>query len=343
MGVAFLLGGTGQIGRAAATALTQDGWEVVVASRSGSLPDALAETGIRSARVDRADPTGLRAALGEGADVVVDMVAFTQEHAEQLLALDGIVGSVVVISSASVYADTEGRTLDEATSLDTFPSLPVPIPETQPTAAPGEATYSTQKVAMEQTLLAGPLRATLLRPCAIYGPASAAPRELFFVRRILDGRRSAVLVQNGESRFHTTSVDNLAELIRLAASEPGTRVLNSGDPIPPTTREIGEAIAHAMDAELELVGVTESGFERPELANPWAVPRPFTLDLRKAEHDLGYRPLTTYADAVGATCTWLASELERRDFSDTYLANYFNYQAEDAELQHGRKEDTSTR
>jgi nucleoside-diphosphate-sugar epimerase len=105
------------------------------------------------------------------------------------------------------------------------------------------------------------------------------PRELFFVRRILDGRRSAILVSNGESRFHTTSVENLAEMIRLAAANPGTRVLNCGDPESPTTREIGEAISRAMNAELELVGIPESGLERPELGNPWGVPRPFLLDM----------------------------------------------------------------
>ena len=48
MGVAFLLGGTGQIGRAAAHVLTQDGREVVIASRSGTLPNGLAEVSLAS-------------------------------------------------------------------------------------------------------------------------------------------------------------------------------------------------------------------------------------------------------------------------------------------------------
>ena len=226
MGLAFLIGGTGQIGRAAALVLARDGWEVVVASRSGLLPDGLAGVGVRATPLDRADDAALHAALGEGADAVVDLIPFTRGDAEQLLALDGIAGSLVAISSASVYADDEGRTLDEATSVETFPSLPVPVPETQRTVAAGGETYSTRKVAMEETLLAGSLPATVIRPCAIYGPGSTAPREIFFVRRILDGRRSAILVSNGESRFHTTSVENLAEMIRLAAGKPATRVLN---------------------------------------------------------------------------------------------------------------------
>jgi nucleoside-diphosphate-sugar epimerase len=159
--------------------------------------------------------------LDAGVDVVVDVIPYTREHAEQLLALDGFVGSLIAISSASVCADEAGRTLDEATSRDAFPRVPVPIPESQRTAAPGDETYSTRKAAMEETPLAGGLRATVIRPCAIQGPGSAAPRELLFVRRILDRRRAAVLVSNGESRFHTTSVDNLAEVDQACRGPTG--------------------------------------------------------------------------------------------------------------------------
>jgi nucleoside-diphosphate-sugar epimerase len=235
---AVLIGGTGQIGRAAARALAGDGWEVVAVSRSGTLPDGLAELGVQAASADRGDDAALRGALGEGADVVVDTVAYTPAHGEQLNALAGLAGSLVVVSSASVYADDEGRTLDEAKGLDTFPRLPVPIPETQRTAEPGDQSYSPRKVALEQAVLAGPVPATVLRPCAIHGPGSPLPRELHFAQRALDGRRRVALASNGESRFHTTSVANLAELIRLAAAQPADRVLNAGDPDPPTTLEI---------------------------------------------------------------------------------------------------------
>ena len=87
-----------------------------------------------------------------------------------------------------------------------------------------------------------------------------------------------------------------------------------------------------MNAELELVGIPESGYERPELANPWGVPRPFVLDMAAAERELDYRAVVTYAAAVSASCSWLGTELGRRDFSDTYLADYFDYAAEDAAL-----------
>src|SRR5436309_724497 len=131
------------IGRAAARALAADGWGVVAVSRSGTLPEGLAELGVQSVAADRADDAQLRAALGSGADVVYDSVAMSREHGEQLNGLEGLVGSLVVISTASVYADDEGTAVDgEGGDL---PRLPAPILLTQPTAEPGQRTYSARK------------------------------------------------------------------------------------------------------------------------------------------------------------------------------------------------------
>ena len=133
--------------------------------------------------------------------MLVDVAAFTVEDATQLNTLSGRLGSMVAISSASVYTDAEGRTLDEASNLETFPLFPVPIPEDQPTVAGSEETYSTRKVALERELLDGPIRTAVIRPAAIHGPGSRLPRELFVVKRILDGRDVVVLVDNGEVAF----------------------------------------------------------------------------------------------------------------------------------------------
>jgi nucleoside-diphosphate-sugar epimerase len=323
---AVLIGGNGMIGRAAARALVADGWQVVALSRSGTLPEGLAELGVQAVAGDREDDAQLRAALGSGADVVLDTIAQTRAHGEQLNGLDGLAGSLVVISTASVYADDQGRALDGESE---FPVLPVPVPETQQTAEPGDATYSTRKAELEQTVLEGPLPSTVVRPCAIHGPGAKHPRELFFVKRALDGRRRVGLAFNGESRFHTTSVANLAELIRLAAAHPGDRALNSGDPDPPTTLEICEAIGRALDHEFEPVLLPDESVE-----NPWAVPGPFVVSMAAAEQELGYRPVTTYPEAVPETCAWVAGELERgRSWDGTYLEGMLDYAAEDEVLE----------
>ena len=322
---AVLIGGTGMIGRAAARALAEDGWDVVAVSRSGELPDGLAELGVESVVADRGDDAQLRAALGSGADVVYDSVAMNREHGEQLNRLEGLAGSLVVISTASVYADDEGRAFDgEGGEL---PRLPVPIPEMQPTAEPGDATYSTAKAELEQTLLHGPLPSTLIRACAVYGPGAKNPRELFFVKRAFDGRRRVALAWKGESRFHTVSVAHMAELIRLAAAQPGDRILNGGDPDPPSTLEICHAIGNALEFEFEpvLLGADE-------FSNPWGVPSssPLIVSMEAAERELGYRPVATYPEAVKETCAWLVGELERgRTWEGSYIEGSLDYAAED--------------
>jgi len=309
-GSAFILGGTGQIGCATAQRLREAGWDVTVAARTGG-----------DVRVDRNE--GLE--LPGEYDALVDCVAFTRAHAEQLLGL--AVGTVVVVSSASVYADDEGRTLDEAGETG-FPVYPVPIPETQRAVEPGDATYSTRKRALELALLEqDALPATVVRPCAIHGPHSRSHiREWYFVKRAQDGRRTLLLAHRGESRFHTTSVDNLAELIRLACEQPGTRVLNCGDPDAPTTLEIARAVSAAAGHEFVeclVPGALEAA------RNPWATPHPIVVDMAAAEHELGYRPVTTYPQAVEGTVRWL---LDEQPPLDPYMETFFDYEAEDAFL-----------
>ena len=334
---AFVLGGTGMIGRAVSRRLAEARWNVTVASRGELQVDEGQRGHARHVALDRHDGDALAAALGDGVDVLVDVIPYEQRDADQLVELRGRFGSVIAISSASVYCDERGRTLDESSGPDDFPVLQTPIWERQRTVEPGPDTYSKRKAAIERTLLADEtLRATVVRPCAIHGPGGHC-REWYFVKRIRDGRRAVVLPYRGESRFHTTSVDNLAELVWLAAERPGRRVLNCGDPEPPTVLEIARAIGGALGGEL--VEVTFPGPPVDGVGDhPWGVPRPFVVDMSEAELELGYRPVTTYAKAVKGTCEWLVAATAGRDWREVLhqLASHpgelFDYEAEDAFL-----------
>jgi nucleoside-diphosphate-sugar epimerase len=326
---AFLLGGSGQTGRALIPRLRERGWEVVVGSRG----EHELTPGVEHVQVDRADTDALRQALGVGADVLVDFVAFEQEHAEQLLALRELIGSLVVISTASVYTDREGRTFDEAKTPEQFPRFPIPISERdQPTVRPGGASYSTKKAAIERVLLGQTdLPASLIRAGAIYGPGGSV-REWYFVKRVLDGRRLVMLGDRGQSRFHPVSTENLAELIWLAAEHPGRRVVNAGDPGPPTLLEISRAIAAALGHEWTEVLLPTLG---EPCETPWSCPRPVVLDMTEAAFEVGYRPVTTYERAVPATCEWLVEATKEHPWQELmprmaeYLQDAFDYEAED--------------
>ncbi|WP_435059167.1 NAD-dependent epimerase/dehydratase family protein [Streptomyces sp. bgisy060] len=336
---AFVLGATGQVGRAAVRALVGDGWEVTAASRGG-LGDEGWPDGVRSVRLDRNEEGALAAALGGGTDVLVDMVAYDAGHAAQLTGLADRIGSAVVVSSGAVYEDGEGRSFDTQEEPDGFPSYPVPIPESQATVAPGSTSYSTRKVALERNLMAVGrlLPTTLLRAGAIHGPHCRSPRELFFVKRALDRRPVRVLAYGGAPRFHPAHVDNLAELIRLAAARPGTRVLNAADPEAPTVAEISAAVDAVVGVESETVLVDGPPPVGIVGLTPWGVDRPIVYDMTAAEHALGYRPVVRYAESLPATVDWLAERLVGRGWLEAfpnltkYGQDWFDYAAEDAWL-----------
>ncbi len=85
---ALILGGTGPIGRAAAARLLPLGWQVDLTGRDPThLPAELARAGAGFVAADRGDEEQLRAALGEGADLLVDCICFTAADATRLLPL----------------------------------------------------------------------------------------------------------------------------------------------------------------------------------------------------------------------------------------------------------------
>lgn len=331
---AFILGGTGQIGRAIAVELIEQGWRVTVAHRGiHSLPSNLSERGVEVVFLDREKPGELAWAVRSGADALIDTVAFGLDHARQLIEVQDNVGTFVVISSSSVYRDALGKTLDEARQSG-FPDLPVPIPETQPTVDPGPATYSTRKATVERTLLDhATTPVTVLRPGAIHGPGSQLSREWWFVKRILDGRKVIPLAYRGTSRFHATSVANIAALTRVAIEAPASRVLNIADPSAPSVAEIAAFISQHMSYTGDIVEVSGEDYPPIPAGHPGLCHAPLSSICRRPR-GVGYAPVTTYADAVKLTCDWLIETASDGDWRQRFPGiarspELFDYPTED--------------
>ena len=333
---AFVLGGTGFVGRHIARRLADTGWQVTVGSR-GEAPIPREVESLAHLTVDPSEGSGLEKALGDGVDVFVDVIPYEVQDATRLLALKDLFGSVIAISTCSVYADAEGRTLDEATSGANFPRLPVPIHEDQERVPPGEATYSTKKAAIEDILLGqSELTATVIRPCAIYGPGDTQCREWFFIKRALDGRPRVLLADEGETLFHTTSVHNLAELVRCAAERPIHDAFNCGDPDPPDVRGIARSIAEALDHEWEEILLPRARSDEGWVRNPWGVFHPWVVAMAKSRDELGYSPVTTYDEAIVETVGWVVDATRGKEWREVlpqaadYLGSKFDYAREDS-------------
>ena len=335
---AVILGGTGAIGFATARRLLAAGWRVDVTGRDpGHLPPGLEDAAFRP--LDRDDAGGLSDLLREGADLVVDCACYTAAQARALLPLVLDVASTVMVSSKAVYVDAAGR----HSNSPERPRFDGPISESQPTLRPNDAPfdspegYGANKVAAEEVLLDSGLPVTILRPSKVHGAWARRPREWAVVKRVLDGRRHALLAYRGEGGDHPSAAVNVAALIELAARRPGRRILNAADPDAPSALAIYRAVAahlgHAFD-EVLIDGPPHGAVGR----TPWDAVPPVVLDTSAAER-LGYAPVGSYATTVADEVDWLvglartgvpAWPLPRPD--DPFFARLLDYAAEDRYL-----------
>ena len=267
------------------------------------------------------------------ADCVIDTIAFDEGDVTDYD--PDRVGRLIAISSASVYRDTEGRTLDEAATCG-FPEFTGPITEDQPTVAPGPDTYSTRKIRMEKAARARfGERATIMRPCAIYGLWSRHPREYWFVKRLLDGRARIPVMHPEVSRFQTTNARDIAELaLEMAHAEIGG-TFNIADEYGPSVADIAREIGEFTGRHAELVEVpADKGSTIGR--TPWSVPRPFLIDGSKARAACGRAGSTYWPNARDAV-EWLVEHNPadwRAAFPQmtVYPWDLFDYAAEDAAM-----------
>ena len=248
MSKALVVGASGQLGHAMAQHLIHIGWQVSAVTRGGrplhpGLPG-------KASWLDGANRP-LSALLDETGpvDALFDPTIYTAEQAETVLASRHRFGTLVAISSASVYADAAGNSLE----TEDFPDFPAPIREDQPTVSAGTEGYSANKVAMERRLLASRHPVSILRPGAIHGLHARHPREWWLIKRAMDRRQAIPVAYGGESRFQTTAASGLASLAALCMQHPGQRVLNVADADAPSVAEIAQTVGQIMGHRFDLV------------------------------------------------------------------------------------------
>ncbi|MBZ9795575.1 NAD-dependent epimerase/dehydratase family protein [Mesorhizobium sp. ES1-4] len=337
MNKALVFGVTGQLGASVAERLLGAKWQVWGATRGNRIPPAhLLQRGLHVMKGTNDSFAGIIRSLRFPVDTAFVPTAYDELDARDLLSARERVGSLVVVSSSSVYADSEGRSLDEAGDTG-FPVFDGPISEETRTVEPGQQTYSTRKVAMEHSLLASGFPITILRPCAIYGRLARHPREWWFVKRTLDGRHRIPVSFGAKSVFHTSSARGIAELAEICMSSPAQRILNVADATPLTVSEIASAIERAINLPINLIPF-EGRPSGPSFvgSTPWSVERPYVLDTSRAT-DLGWYG-GEYANHVLDVCRWLVDTARKGDWRHHFSAftqygyDSFDYKAEDAWL-----------
>jgi len=306
---AVILGGTGAIGGATAQRLASEDWSVDVTGRDPNrMPDELARFGVRFHTTDRSDGSALSQLIGDGCDLLVDLIAYSAEDVAVALPAYRDSRSVVVISSRAVYVDELGRHING----DEPPQFSIPLPESNPTlapAAPGTSPFSREgyapsKVAVEQAALDSGLPVSIIRPSKVHGRWARNARTSTIVRRMRENDRDLHL-RRGGAMDHLTAAANTAALIGAVAEAPAARILNSADPDPLTAVEIVEAIADAISWRGRVIPVGE---DEPGLDLPWAAAHPIVLDTTESL-GLGYRPVGAGRALLAAEARWVARTL----------------------------------
>ncbi|MFF1635722.1 NAD-dependent epimerase/dehydratase family protein [Leifsonia sp. NPDC058248] len=307
---AVILGGTGAIGGATALTLASQGWQVEVTGRdAAAMPAALTAAGVRFHAVDRSNSSAVGGIIGGGADVLVDVVAYSAKDIQGLLPAMTSVGNTVVLSSRAVYIDADGRHING----DEAPRFPVPIREDNPTLPPAaddtdpfsRSGYAPSKVAVEQTALDSGLPVTIIRPSKVHGRWARNPRTASFVEAMLRGDRRIELARQGRSIDHLTAASNTAALIQTIADLPGRRVLNSADPDTPTASDIIQRIAErlAWDGTIERL---DDAAAADRGAHPWDAAHPIVLGTSASLH-LGYTPVGAGIGLLAEEIDWVAA------------------------------------
>lgn len=176
---AVILGGSGAMGTATALPLAAAGWQVDLTHRSGPVNPSLAQGGVRLHHVERSDTAAVDRLVGDGGDLLVDILAYRAEDVDALLPAMRRTRHTVLISSRAVYVDADGHHING----DVSPCFPVPIPESQPTLPPAprgtdpfsREGYAPCKAAAERVALDSGLPVTILRPSKVHGAWARNP------------------------------------------------------------------------------------------------------------------------------------------------------------------------
>ena len=204
---------------------------------------------VREFICDRHDAAGLRALPAEEYDAVVDFCAYTPEEVRTLLEnLPGRFGKYILLSTADVYDRAEAGDKDEA-----WPLL------TEPPAGPaGEYMFGKAQAerCAERICAEMGVRLTALRPAFIYGPYNYAPRESYYVERIVRGEPIPV-PEDAAAKFRVVYVKDVANaIVACVNSDAPARAYNLAAPETLDYAAFMETLQKVSDLPVQTCGVT---------------------------------------------------------------------------------------
>ncbi|MBX4940883.1 NAD-dependent epimerase/dehydratase family protein [Rhizobium binae] len=309
----LIIGATGHVGTYLVPRLVEAGHDVVTISRGAAKPytENRAWASVDQRRMDRAEMERVgefgKAVRALKADIVIDMICFTLESAEQLVtALSGHVGHF--LHTGTIWTHGYATT--------------VPTREEAPKSPFGD--YGIQKAAIETYLLRQArlqgFPATIIHPGHIVGtgwaplnPAGNFNPEVF---SILARGETLALPNFGLETVHHVHADDVAKMFMDAVAHWNASIGESFHAVSEqalTLRGYAEAMSRWFGREPNLTFAPFDAWAEGQTAEDaratWEhVARSPNCSIAKARRLLGYAPRYTSLQAVQESVGWLAGQ-----------------------------------
>jgi nucleoside-diphosphate-sugar epimerase len=317
MPAAFVTGGSGFVGGALIERLVREGWDVRALARSERAADRVRELGAEPASGDLDDRGSLRAGA-EGSDVAFHAAAKVEDWGDpadfERLNVQGTRNVVDACREAGVR-----RLVHVGTEAALMAGQPlVNVDEDAPLRPDSPALYPSTKAKAEQLVRAAngeELETVVVRPRFVWGPddRTLLPQVIEMVH---SGRFR--WVGGGRHLTATTHIDNTVEGLWLAATRGpagGVWFVTDGEPvvfrdfmtawvgtqgveIPDKSVPAGIATTAARALEWVWRRLNRSGSPPLTRFSVWVSSQECTIDISRAERELGYRPVKTREEGL---------------------------------------------
>jgi nucleoside-diphosphate-sugar epimerase len=317
MPTAFVTGGSGFVGGALIERLRREGWDVRALARSERAAERVRELGAEAVSGDLGDGNSLRAGA-EGAELAFHAAAKVEDWGDpadfERLNVHGTQNVINACREAGVR-----RLVHVGTEAALMAGQPlVNVDESAPLRPDSPALYSSSKARAEQLVRAAngdDLETVVVRPRFVWGP-----RDRTLLPALIEMIRSGRFrwVGGGGHLTATTHIDNTVEGLWLAGTRGeagGVWFVTDGEPvvfrdfitdwvgtqgveIPDKSVPAGVANPAASASEWLWRRLKRPGTPPLTRFSVWVSSQECTIDISRAERELGYRPVTTREEGL---------------------------------------------
>lgn len=317
MNTAFVTGGSGFVGGLLIRRLVAENVCVVALARSEAAAAAVEKSGADACRGDLLDARVLSEGM-RGCDTVFHVAGHLSEWGPyEVFHKSNVAGTRTMLAAAKAAGVSTFVAVGAAAVVMGRPLPMKNVSEDLPLQAPSWGPYIATKAEAERLVRqanTSGLRTVVVRPPLIWGAGMPMLEEMVAAAR---GGHFA-LPDAGRQVMSTSHVDNVVECLILAAENGRggeAYYVTDGDVatlkdvltdllatrgIPPIERSAPFKIAWRIAAVMEGVWRTFRLRAKPPITRQTLrmIGQDFTLDITKARRDLGYVPITAWADGI---------------------------------------------